>query len=91
MVVLPAPFGPEEAEHLARADLEVDPAHRLEGAVALAKPSDPYRGAHAHRFPSLAKGAFGFLKTVRAASLVGPFGGVPEWLNGAVSKTVGGR
>ena len=37
MVVLPAPFGPRKREDLAGADLEVDPAHRLDVVVALAQ------------------------------------------------------
>ena len=35
VVDLPAPFGPEEAEHLALLDPQVDPAHRLDIAVVL--------------------------------------------------------
>ncbi len=40
VVVLPAPFGPEQAEHLARADLEAQTGHRLDGAVFLAQVDD---------------------------------------------------
>ena len=35
MVVLPAPFGPEEREDLAAGDLEVDAPNRLQLAVGL--------------------------------------------------------
>ena len=35
VVDLPAPFGPEEAEHLARLDAQVDAAHRLDLLVAV--------------------------------------------------------
>ena len=40
VVVLPAPFGPEEAEDLASGDLEVDPVHRDQLAVALGQAGD---------------------------------------------------
>ncbi len=43
-MVLPAPFGPEEGEDLALADLEVDVADRHEIPVGLAKPLDADHG-----------------------------------------------
>ena len=50
MVVLPAPFGPSSAEHLAAPHGDVDPAHRLEVAVALAQRVHlDRRGVVAHR------------------------------------------
>ena len=40
VVVLPAPFGPEQAEDLAAGDVEVDAVDRDEVAVALDQPAD---------------------------------------------------
>ena len=46
VVDLPAPFGPEEAEDLPGRDLEVDAAHRLDGAAASAVVLDELLGFH---------------------------------------------
>ena len=53
VVVLPAPFGPEQPEDLARRDLEVDAVDGLDVAVALGQAADaddrlgPDGGGHA--------------------------------------------
>ena len=47
-VVLPAPFGPEQREYLAAADVEVDVIHCHRRAVALAEPADADRKITAH-------------------------------------------
>ena len=47
LVVLPAPFGPEEPDHLAGRHAERDPVHDLPAAVALHEP-DGLEGVAAH-------------------------------------------
>ena len=55
VVDFPAPFGPEQPEHLPARDVEVDPLHRLDAAgVGLAQPAhlDRQSGSSCHIGPS---------------------------------------
>ena len=70
-VDLPAPFGPEQPDQLARRDLEVDARSASVAAVALVQRRDGQSGRHqldpARRQPALAQ-----LERERTSSAVGP-------------------
>ena len=63
VVVLPAPFGPEEAEHFARLDLEAHVVYRRERFVPLAQVfrldhASRSRGAWCGKVPSASGAGF---------------------------------
>ena len=56
VVVLPAPFGPEQAEDLAARDLEADAVDGLDVAVRLAQVADGDDGVGVCHRPRVASG-----------------------------------